>query len=54
MKAEVEWDGVVNIACAAYSIFPNSQSHESVFFPLFRRDVCIPTLAILLQPNYDI
>ena len=35
MKAEVEWNKVVNIACPANNFFPNGQSHESAFFLMF-------------------
>ena len=48
MKGEAEWDEVVIIECAAYSFFPNGQSHQSTFLLMFGRDVYISTLAGLL------
>ena len=42
------WDDVISIACAAYSVLPNSLSQESGFVPRFGRDVYNPTLANLL------
>ena len=39
---------MLNMACAAFYFFPNSQIQESRFFLKFARDVYIPTLANLL------
>ena len=49
MKGEVEWDEVLNIECAVYSSFPNSQSPEASFYLVFERDMYILTLGSLLQ-----
>ena len=51
MKGEAEWDEVFNIPHATYNFFPNSQSQESAFFLMFCRDIYIPTLADLPQPE---
>ena len=50
ITAELEWDDVITLACAAYNFFPNEHSRESPFFLMFGRDPLIP-LNKLLRPK---
>ena len=50
IMAQVEWDDVVPLACAAYNFLPNEHSKESPFFLMFGRDATLP-LNKLLQPQ---
>ena len=47
---QLEWDDVVQLACAAYNFFPNEHSRESPFFLMFGRDPLLP-LTKLLRPK---
>ena len=47
---QVDWDDVVQLACAAYNFLPNEHSKESPFFLMFGRDAILP-LNKLLQPQ---
>ena len=46
----IEWDEVVDMACAAYNFMPNENSKESPFFLMFGRDPILP-LNQLLKPR---
>ena len=48
--SQLEWDGVVPLACAAYNFPPNEHSRESPFFLMYGRDHLLP-LNKLLQPK---
>ena len=48
--AQLEWDVLVPLACAAYNFIPNEHSKESPFFLMFGRDPVLP-LNTLLGPN---
>ena len=50
ITAQLEWDDVIPLACAAYNFFPNEHSRESPFFLMFGRDPLIP-LNKLLRPK---
>ena len=50
LLSQVEWDDVVQVACAAYNFVPNEHSKESLFFLMFGRDAILP-LNKLLQPQ---
>ena len=50
ITAQLEWDDIVPLACAAYNFFPNEHSRESPFFLMFGRDPLIP-LTKLLRPK---
>lgn len=50
ITADLEWDDVVPLACAAYNFFPNEHSKESPFFLMFGRDPYVP-LHNLLEPK---
>ena len=50
ITAQLEWDDVILLACAAYNFFPNEHSRESPFFLMFGRDPLIP-LNKLLRPK---
>ena len=47
---QLEWDGIVPLACAAYNFLPNEHSRESPFFLMFGRDPLLP-LTKLLKPK---
>ena len=47
---QVEWDGVIPLAYAAYNFLPNEHSKESPFFLMFGRDAILP-LNKLVQPQ---
>ena len=42
VSANMEWDDVVPLACAAYNFLPNEHSKESPFFFMFGREARIP------------
>ena len=42
VSANMEWDDVVPLACAAYNFLPNEHSKESPFFLMFGREARIP------------
>ena len=42
VSANMEWDDVVPLACAAYNFLPNELSKESPFFLMFGREARIP------------
>ena len=50
MAPQLEWDGIVPLACAAYNFLPNEHSRESPFFLIFGRDPLLP-LTKLLKPK---
>ena len=50
ITAQLEWDDVIPLACAAYNFFPNEHSRESPFFLMFGRDPLI-LLNKLLRPK---
>ena len=47
---QLEWDGLVPLACVAYNFIPNEHSKESPFFLMFGRDPVLP-LNTLLEPK---
>ena len=50
ISQRIEWDDLVNMACAAYNFLPNEHSGESPFFLMFGRDPIMP-LNQLLKPR---
>ena len=50
ISPQLEWDGLVQLACAAYNFIPNEHSKESPFFLMFGRDPVLP-LNTLLEPK---
>jgi len=50
ISAQLSWDEVVHLACAAYNYFPNEHSKESPFFLMFGRDPLVP-LNSLIEPK---